>query len=356
MTTQSIDQQKAEAFAGNLLGMINGSLATYMLSIGHRTGLFDTMAGMGPSTSAEIANAANLNERYVREAMGALVLSGVIEYNPDGKKYRLPAEHAAFLTRAAGPNNMAVMAQFNALMGRVEDQVVDAFHKGGGVPYSQFDTFQALMAESSAGVVDATLIDVTLPLTGVISRLESGIDVLDVGCGQGHAINVMAKAYPNSHFTGYDFSDEGVAAGTAEAKAWGLKNAQFVQKDVATIDDVEAFDLITAFDAIHDQAQPTKVLANISRALRPGGVFLMVDIAMSSHLEKNMEHPLGPMMFGVSTMHCMTVSLALGGEGWGTCWGTEMALEKLAEAGFTNIEIKSVEGDIINAYYIARKD
>jgi ubiquinone/menaquinone biosynthesis C-methylase UbiE len=355
MTTQQIDQQKAEAFAGTMLGIINGGVVSFMVSIAHRTGLFDKMATLPPSTSQQIADAAGLNERYVREALGSLTLAGVVEYDPAGKTYRLPPEHAAFVTRAAGPNNMATFSQFSALFGRVEDQIVEAFRHGGGVPYSQFETFQQLMSEESGQVVDATLIQTTLPLTGIVDRLKSGIDVLDVGCGKGHAINVMAREYPNSRFTGYDFSDEGVAAGNAEAKEWGLKNAKFVKKDAATIDEAEAYDLICAFDSIHDQAHPTDVLANISRALRPGGTFLMVDIAASSNLEENTQHPLGPAMYGVSTMHCMTVSLALGGEGLGTMWGEQLARKKLADAGFAKVDVKNVEGDIMNAYYIVSK-
>ena len=104
----------------------------------------------------------------------------------------------------------------------------------------------------------------------MVERLKEGIDVLDIGCGQGHAINTMARAFPKSRFTGYDFSDEGVGAGQKEAKEWGLSNSKFVVKDVARIDDKAAFDLITAFDAIHDQAHPA-VLEGISAALRPAG-------------------------------------------------------------------------------------
>jgi len=124
---------------------------------------------------------------------------------------------------------------------------------------------------------------------------------------------------------------------------------------VAELSNAEAFDLITVFDAIHHQAQPRKVLANISRALKPDGVFLCVDVAASSSLEENVDHPLGPMLYSVSTMHCMTVSLALNGEGLGTVWGEQMARELLGEAGFKQIETKNVEGDIINAYYICTK-
>jgi SAM-dependent methyltransferase len=356
-TTESIDAAKAEAFGGRMLQVINDSLLTLLISVGHQTELLDRLAEMSPSTSDEIAQRTGLNERYVREWLGAMTTGRIIEYNPANRTYRLPPEHAAFLTRAAGPNNLATMTQFLALMGNVEQQIVDCFRSGGGVPYSEYKTFQRLMAEESAAVFNATLVDVTLPMIpGMMVRLEEGIDVLDVGCGQGHAINVMAKAFPNSRFTGYDFSAEAVAAGTAEASAMGLANARFVEKDVSTMDEVAAYDLITGFDTIHDQAHPTAVLAGIARALRPGGVFLMVDVAASSNLEENLEHPLGPMLYSVSTLHCMTVSLALDGEGLGTVWGEQLARKKLAEAGFTNVEVKSVEGDIINAYYIARKD
>ncbi len=212
------------------------------------------------------------------------------------------------------------------------------------------------MAEMSADVFDATLIDVALPLApGLVERLQSGIDVADVGCGQGHAINVMAKAFPKSRFIGYDFSEQGIAAGKAEAKAWGLTNADFEVKDAATLDGSRNFDLITAFDVVHDQAKPRRVLKGIADSLKSDGVFLCVDIAASSNLGENMEHPLGPMLYSVSTLHCMTVSLALNGEGLGAVWGTQKAKELLNEAGFRQIDVKSVKGDIFNAYYIARK-
>jgi len=356
MTTQQLDQAKAEAFAGQMVGILNAGLLAFMTSIGHRTGLFDKMASMPPSTSQQIADAAGLNDRYVREWLGAMVTGKFVEYDPATKTYRLPPEHAASITRAAGPNNLAAMIQFMALMGNVEDRIVDCFRNGGGVPYSAYPKFQQIMSEESAQVFDATLIDVTLPLVpGLEERMKAGIDVADVGCGAGHAINVMAKAFPNSRFTGYDFSEEGIAAGRKEAAEWDLTNAIFQVQDVAELSNAEAFDLITVFDAIHDQAQPRKVLANISRALKPDGVFLCVDVAASSSLEENVDHPLGPMLYSVSTMHCMTVSLALNGEGLGTVWGEQMARELLGEAGFKQIETKNVEGDIINAYYICTK-
>jgi 2-polyprenyl-3-methyl-5-hydroxy-6-metoxy-1,4-benzoquinol methylase len=356
MTTETIDQARAEAFGGQVLGILNGAALTFMLSIGHRTGLFDTMASLPPSTSDQIAKQAGLNERYVREWLGAMLTGGVVEYEPASRAYVLPREHAASLTRAAGPGNLGSFAQFFSEIGGVETGVVEAFRSGGGVPYSSYPRFQELMREESAQVFDATLIDSTLHLVpGLVEKLRQGIDVADVGCGAGHAINVMAREFPNSRFTGYDFSDEGIGIARREAKEWGLKNATFEVKDAAMLDGSKQFDLITVFDAIHDQAKPRRVLRNIFDALKPDGTFLCVDIKASSKVEENIDHPLAPFLYMISTMHCMTVSLALDGEGLGTVWGEQKARELLGEAGFRDVRVAGVEGDILNNYYIARK-
>jgi SAM-dependent methyltransferase len=351
------DNTRAEAFAGKMLDILNGGTVSLMISMGHQTHLFDIMSKLPPSTSEEIATAAKLNERYVREWLGAMVTANIVEYDPSEQKYRLPAEHAAFLTREAGLNNIAVFTQYIALMGEVEQKIIKCFHKGGGVPYSAFPRFQELQAEETARIFDARLINNIIPLVDDIAdRLKSGIDVLDVGCGRGRAVNILARAYPNSRFVGYDISSEGVESAKHEAKEWNLTNAKFETKDVTTINKREEYDLITAFDTIHDQAQPTKVLKGIYNALRKGGVFLMQDIAASSRLHENMNNPLGPTLYTFSTMHCMTVSLAYDGEGLGTVWGKQKAEQKLREAGFSgHIDIRQIEGDILNYYYIARK-
>lgn len=351
------DNTRAEAFAGKMLDILNGGTVSLMISMGHQTHLFDIMSKLPPSTSEEIATAAKLNERYVREWLGAMVTANIVEYDPSEQKYRLPAEHAAFLTREAGLNNIAVFTQYIALMGEVEQKIIECFHKGGGVPYSAFPRFQELQAEETARIFDARLINNIIPLVDYIAdRLKSGIDVLDVGCGRGRAVNILARAFPNSRFAGYDLSSEGIESAKHEAKEWNLINANFETKDVTTINKREEYDLITAFDTIHDQAQPTKVLREIYNALRKGGIFLMQDIAASSHLHENMNNPLGPTLYTFSTMHCMTVSLAYNGEGLGTVWGKQKAEQKLREAGFSgHIDIRQIEGDILNYYYIARK-
>ncbi|MBA3654891.1 MAG: class I SAM-dependent methyltransferase [Actinobacteria bacterium] len=356
MSATQLDPARAEEFGGRMIGVMNGAFTALMISVGHRTGLFDTLATLAPSTSDEVAGAAGLNERYVREWLNGMTVARIVDYDPAKKTYTLPPEHAAMLTRAAGPANLAGMAQFTAQLGGVEDGIVECFRNGGGVPYSKFPKFQDLMAQMSAQVHDAALIDGELALVdGLLDRLHSGIDVLDVGCGQGHAVNLMAKEFPNSRFTGLDFSEDGVAAAQKEAAESGLTNTQFEVRDAATLDGSTQYDLVTVFDAVHDQAQPAKVLKGIADSLRPDGVFLCVDIAASSNVEQNMDHPLGPMLYSVSTFHCMTVSLALDGAGLGTVWGEQKATEMFAEAGFSTIETKRIPEDMMNAYYVCRK-
>ena len=309
-----------EQFAATMTGAIESASVAIMTSIGHQTGLFDTMAGMPPATSEQIAAAAGLHERYVREWLGAMVVARIVDYEAGAATYQLPDHRAAVLTRAAGPANLACVAQFIPLLAEVEQPILQCFRDGGGLPYSAYPRFHTLMAEQSGERFDAALIDVVLPLVdGLPDRLREGADVADIGCGSGHAVNLMAEAFPASRFTGIDFSADAVAAGVAEARWLRLANAAFEARDVTRLELVEAFDVVFVFDAIHDQAQPAQVLANIHRALRPGGVFLMVDIKASSRLEDNIGAPLAAYLYTVSTMHCMSVSLGLDGDGLGTC-------------------------------------
>jgi SAM-dependent methyltransferase len=360
MTT--IDEQlpatgeSTQAFAERIVGAVDSASLAILLSIGHQTRLFDTMSELPPATGAQIADAAGLNERYVREWLGGMVAGRVIDVDAAASTYFLPRDHAAVLTRTAGPDNLARVAQFIPLLGEVEQKIVGCFRNGGGLPYSDYPRFHQLMAEQSGEVFDAALVGTVLPLVdGLPELLRGGADVADIGCGSGHAINVMAQAFPASTFTGIDFSDEGVAVGVAEAQRLGLSNARFLARDVAALDAAEAYDVITVFDAIHDQAKPARVLQNIHRALRPGGVLVMVDIKASSNVEDNSGVPLATYLYTVSTMHCMSVSLGLDGDGLGTVWGRQLAESMLADAGFRDVSVSEIESDPFNNYYIARK-
>ncbi len=353
------DQAKAEAFAQQMLTALNGGALCLMASIGHRTGLFDAMRGMPPATSEEVAARARLHERYVREWLGAMTTAKVVEVDPATLRYWLPAEHAAFLTRAAGADNMALVAQFIGLLGGVEDEVLQCFRNGGGVPYAKFPRFHDVMAEESGQSVMSALETHILPLApGLPERLAEGIRVLDVGCGRGRIVNRLAELYPRSRFVGLDLSEEAIAYARAEADRQGHDNAEFVAADASDFDQTaepESFDLITTFDAIHDQAQPLRVLKGIYRALKSGGVYLMQEINGTSHVHKDIEHPIGTLLYTISCMHCMTVSLAQGGEGLGAMWGEEKTRQYLENAGFRSITAHRLEHDIQNNWYVVTK-
>jgi 2-polyprenyl-3-methyl-5-hydroxy-6-metoxy-1,4-benzoquinol methylase len=356
MSTCPTEGAQSTQFADRLVEILNDGALHLMLGIGHRTRLFDVMAELPPATSKDIAEKAKLNERYVREWLGAMVTGRIVSYDPDDNTYELPREHAALLTRASVPVNFAATMQWLAVLGSVEDQIVECFHKGGGVHYEAFHRFHETMAEESAQTVVAALTDYILPLApGLADKLEQGIDVLDIGCGSGRAVCRLAAEFPKSRFMGYDFCQDAVAAGRADAEGQDLKNVRFEARDVSKIGEKDKFDLITAFDAIHDQAKPDVVLHEIVAALKPGGIFLMQDILASSHLEKNIENPVATFLYTISTMHCMSVSLAQDGAGLGTCWGRELAEKMLRDAGLRDIRVEKLPHDDLNYYYIARK-
>jgi 2-polyprenyl-3-methyl-5-hydroxy-6-metoxy-1,4-benzoquinol methylase len=354
MSDHSLNQQKLETFGERLTGMLNEGSLAHMLSIGHRTGLFDRLAILPPATSCQIAEAAGLNERYVREWLNALTVGDILTYDPEQETYHLPAEHAQLLTRTAGADNMALYMQHVSSFGAVESQIVACFQNGGGVPYEAYERFHEIMAEDSGVNVVAALIDQILPLVpGLIDRLTAGIQVLDIGCGRGRAIHKMAQAFPNSQFYGYDLSEEAIGFAQQETAVLGLQNVSFMVQDMTDFNAGKQYDLITAFDAIHDQAFPARVLGKVQRALKPEGVFLMQDIAASSQVEANVDQPFAPFLYTISTMHCMTVSLAQGGVGLGTMWGQETALRLLEEAGFGRLSVQQLPHDFMNDYYVA---
>ena len=356
MPSADFDRDKAKAFTKQMLGVVNAAGTALGVSVGHRLGLFDTLTTLEPSTSGEIADAAGLNERYIREWLNGMVVARIVEYDPAAGTYHLPAEHRA-VTRAAGPRNLATFAQFIPMLSSVQDELLDAFRDGGGVPYSSFEAFHALMAENSAARFNHNLIDAQIPLVeGIVPRLEGGIAVADMACGSGHAINLMAQAWPRSRFTGYDFSEQAIARARAEAAGMGLGNASFQLQDVAGVEGENLYDFVTTFDAVHDQADPVGLLASVARLLKPGGAYLCADIAASSHVHENMDHITGPFFYTVSLFHCMTVSLALDGAGLGSMWGEQKAKAMLADAGFTHIDVKQVDGDLVNNFYIATRD
>ena len=351
---QTLDRKRVQEFARTLFGHYTSGMLTLMVDIGHRTGLFEAAAD-GPATSEQLADRAGLNERYVREWLGAMVTGGIMQFDPGSGTFHLPPEHAACLTGTSS-RNLAANSQILGMLAKRLGAVTGCFRTGGGVPYAEFQPdFTDYMDASWRLLYDGLLIKGFLPAAkGLPERLEAGIRGADLGCGTGHAINLMAKEYPRSTFVGYDISAGALDRARAEAQAMGLANARFEVRDVTQLPADARFDLITSFDAIHDQRDPAAVLRRAAAALAPGGIYLVVEPRASSRLEENVGRPFAPWLYGMSVLHCMTVSLADGGAGLGTAWGDQLARQFFTEAGFTSVEAVEAPGPQ-NTIYICRR-
>ena len=354
-TTATIDDEAVGAFSEQLFSWYTGSFVTFMVDLGLRTGLFDA-AATGPATSHELAERAGLHERYVREWLGAVTTAGIFAYDAETETYTLPAEHAVCVS-GDSEHNLAPLSQISGHLAPFVGRVAEAFRHGGGVPYGEYrPDFTNVMDGLNRPMFDALLVNGIVPLvSGLTDRLAAGTRAIDIGCGTGHTTNLLAQAFPTSTFVGYDLADDAIARAEAEAADYGLSNATFEVLDVTTLPTTPQAGVAFAFDAIHDQADPAGVLRRTYDALAPGGTFVMFDIRASSHLERNLDNPMAPWLYAVSTLHCMTVSLASEGAGLGTVWGEELALEMLATAGFVDLEVHEVEADPLDSVYVARK-
>lgn len=355
METHALDMTAAEAFAEKVGGMLDAGAGAAMMSVGHRLGLFDTLAGRAPSTSEEIAKAAGLTERYVREWLAAMVTAGIVAYRPRDTTYWLPDAHAACLTREAPLGNLAVYAQHIALFGKIEDRTIHIMETGEGTGYDDYPCFHQIMAEDSGQTVTAGLFDTILPLAPELdARLRDGIDVLDAGCARGSALIAMAKRYPASRFTGYDLCADAIAFARKAAQAEALTNVTFEARDLTGYAEPERWDFVTSFDAVHDQKDPLGLLKGLCTSMRPGGIYLMQDIGGSARLENNADFPMATLLYAVSLVHCTPVSIGQGGAGLGTMWGWETAQRYLDEAGFKSVERHVLPHDPMNVWFVAR--
>lgn len=353
--TTEFSPEKMQAFMFQTIGGVTASLTTTMIDVGVRSGALDALAA-GPATSVELADRAGLSERHVREWLGALATSGIVDYDAATRRYTLPPEHAVVLTGDT-PANIAPLAQGAVFLARFAPAVARTLEEGGGIPYADYQPeFTQMQDQMGRRAYDAVLVDGYIAsVEGLTDRLRSGASVADIGCGSGHVVNVLARAFPESTFFGFDLSEAAIEAARREADEYGQTNATFEVRDVADLPSGARYDVITAFDAIHDQARPRDVLRAVHGALADDGVFMMVDMDASSNLEDNIGNPVAPYFYAVSLMHCMQVSLAEDGEGLGTAWGRQLATELLGEAGFGSVNvIDTPPQDPVNVIYDAR--
>ena len=357
MTVMNLEPSvSADVYASRIGRTLNSGFVALLISVGHRTRLFDTMASLPPSTSNDIAVTAGLTERYVREWLAAMTTARIVHYDLRTGTYFLPIEYAAVLSRGAGSGNLAPAAQLLSLLADVEDLVVAGFHGGGGVVPEAYERVHALLESEKRQVVDEEYVEAMLELMpGMELRLAAGATVLDAGCGDGAVLLVLARMFPRSAFRGYDISPEAIARANERLDESGLQNADFTVADLATLDEPRSYDLVLGLESIHEQAFPRLVLRNIANALKRDGVFLMQEVAASSHLARNVDNPYAPMLYALSLMHAVPIALAQDGEALGRMWGEERARQMLKEAGLPRTQFESLASDSLRQFCVAMK-
>ena len=349
-----LDRAKLDAFSEKVFRDLSGTYVSTMCILGDRLGLFQRLAADGPATSAELAERAQINERYAREWLSALACAGYVDYDPASRRFSLPPEHAAVLADEGGAFfTGGDYEQLPALWG-VLDALTLAFQAGGGVSQSAYDESLHRGTDRTAQVVyDHALIQKWIPaLPELQAALERGIEVADVGCGGGRALIRLAQAFPHSRYIGYDAFAPGVAQASQNAEAAGLAD----QVRFETLDASKGlpgqYDLITTFLVIHDAADPRGLLRAIRAALKPGGTYLCSEIKAADTLEAN-AGPHGAYFYSTSVLYCMTVSLAEGGEGLGTGGMPPSRVRELcAEAGFGSVRLLPIENPFRNLFEI----
>lgn len=357
MSVMNLEPQiSADVYANRIGRTLNSGFVSLMISIGHRTGLFDVMASLPPSTSMDIALSSGLTERYVREWLAAMTTARIVQYDVRTGTYFLPIEYVAVLSRGAGTGNLAPAAQLLSMLAMMEDMVVAGFHGGGGVAPEAYGQLHTLLSNEKRLHIDEDYAEALLELMpGMDLRLAAGATVLDAGCGDGAVLITLARMFPRSAFRGYDISQEAIDRANERAEEAGLANVEFVVGDVASMDEPRAYDLVLALEAIHEQAFPRLVLRNIANALKRDGLFLMQEVAASSHLARNVENPYAPMLYALSLLHAVPVALAQDGEALGRMWGEERARQMLQEAGFTKTRFDGIASDPLRYYCVAAK-
>ena len=365
MTKPSIPD--TETFSETMIKILNYGALNLAMAIGYRTGLFDAMDRFdSPQTANSIARKTGLNTRYIEEWLGIMVTGRIIEISrsPAGENlFQLPKHRADLITRRAGASNLGVYTQEMPLLTvSVLDSVISRFETGAGITYDHYPSFQQFMSQLADAKHRRVLIDEFLPSIDegcLVAKMQAGIRVCDMGCAEGVAARLMAKAFPRSRFMGIDISEDAIATARERTRQEQINNLAFMVQDAALLRENSqlkaSFNYVTAFDAIHDQTHPLDALRGIYHILAPEGRFSMVDIAAQSDLADNLDHPMGPFLYTVSLMHCMPVGLVDGGAGLGMMWGREKAERMLKTAGFRNVQVQEMPNDPFNFHYYCEK-
>lgn len=339
----TIDMSRVGEFAQQVGGMLAGGATAAMMVLGDRVGLYAALAEAGPVTSTELAERAGLAERYVREWLSQQAAVGFVLYSPDGETFTLPPEHAAVLATDDSPASMIGAAPTITGMHRRIDQLAEAFRTGGGIPWGEQDptTFEAAERFFRVGYRNNLVSEWIPALTGVEDKLRQGARVIDVGCGHGAPMLLLAEAFPRSTFVGYDAHAGSVAVARQRAAEAGL--ADRVRFEVGHCHGYpdEGVDVITFFDAFHDLGDPVGAAAHARRALADDGTLVLVEPRAGDDLATTLATvPLAPISLAASTFMCTPNSLSQPvGLALGASAGQRTLREVLEQAGFATIRL-----------------
>jgi 2-polyprenyl-3-methyl-5-hydroxy-6-metoxy-1,4-benzoquinol methylase len=330
-----LDEQKLEAFLERVVLDVGTAMRGGLMYIGDRLGIFRALADSGPVTTAELSQRTGLSERYLREWLGSMTTAEYIEHDSEHDTYLLPAEHALPLADENFPFFTGGFLQMIVPTVAVAPQVAEAFKTGGGVTQDLYlpDMYESI-ERLTAPWYKHSLVQTWIPaMPDVQQKLEGGGSACDVGCGSGRAAITIAKAFATAEVHGYDVHLGSIERARANAQAAGLSDRlSFTAADGGELP-AEQFDLITTFDVVHDSVDPVGLMSSIRHALRADGTYLMLEMNASADVEEN-RNPLGKLLYNVSTLYCMTTSLAHAGAGIGACMGEHKARELAYAAGF----------------------
>lgn len=352
---KNIDWGKVKEFAGLMMNDLGAAMQGALTYIGDRLGIFKTLAGAGAVTSVELAERTGLNERYLREWLGAMTAAKYISYDPSTSRYSMSSENAMILANEESPFYMGGFMQMVVPEVGMAPKLLESFRTGKGLAQSEYppEVFEAI-ERGSAPMYRHQLIRKWMPaMPQVVERLNAGGTALDVGCGSGRAVIALATAYPKARIFGYDAHPGSVERARANAKAAGVADRVTFDVVDCTRLPAEQFDFIATFDVVHDSVDPGGLLKSIRNALKSDGSYLMVEVNVSNRPEDNI-NPMGRMMYSASTLYCMTVSLAHGGAGIGALMGEPKARELAATAGFSSFQRLPVKDAFSVLYEIRR--
>ncbi len=336
---KTINLEKVEAFLGRALSDFGASFGTTLSYIGDKLGLYKAMAYAGPLSSVEVARRSGTHERYVREWLINQAAGGYIEYDPESGKYLLPDEHAVALTNEDSPFFIAGFFQLVNGMFKADERIIEHFLSGGGMKWGEhhhnlFHGTERFFKPSYLG----HLVQNWIPaLEGLENRLHQGIRVADIGCGHGISTLILAKAFPNSDFTGFDFHAASIERANNLAREKNLQGNLRFQVAASTDFPGEKYGLITFFDCLHDMGNPVGALKHCHEQLEDDGVIMAVEPMAGRTVEENF-NPVGRIFSGASVLCCTPNALATGGYALGTIATDDVLAEVVGKAGFTRFK------------------